>query len=107
KINSTSIQQTQTFQTICKINKITNLIIKEIATQECILLFIKLCPRLEQLTIQIPLDILISIITNLFMRFEAYNKHLSVICFLNVNIALERMVRPYLPIELILVNDIE
>ncbi|CAF3824035.1 unnamed protein product [Rotaria sordida] len=77
KISSTSIQQTQTFQIICKKNKIINLMIEEISTHECLLLFIKLCPRLEQFTFQIPFDILLSILSNLFFEFEKYNQYLS------------------------------
>ncbi|CAF3266312.1 unnamed protein product [Rotaria sp. Silwood2] len=97
KISSTSIQQTQTFQTIHKINKITILMIREISIQECLLLFIKLCPRLKQFTVQIPLNIFISIISHLFFEFEKYNEHLSLVCLLNIDTALERMILPYLP----------
>ncbi|CAF5001166.1 unnamed protein product, partial [Rotaria sp. Silwood1] len=77
KVSSTSIEQTQTFQAICNTNKITNLTIKESTTKECILLFIKLCPQLQQLTVGIHSYVLLSIISNLLLEFEKCCKHLS------------------------------
>ncbi|CAF1231655.1 unnamed protein product [Rotaria sp. Silwood1] len=79
KVSSTSIEQTQTFQAICNTNKITNLTIKESTTKECILLFIKLCPQLQQLTVGIHSYVLLSIISNLLLEFEKCCKHLSCI----------------------------
>ncbi len=53
KINLNQIRQTQTFQTIFKKNKITNVTLTKDLNLETMQLFFNLCPRLEQLTINL------------------------------------------------------
>ena len=53
KISLTQIRQSQTFQTIFKVNQINQVTLTEHSTFESIELFLYLCPRLEQLSIDV------------------------------------------------------
>jgi len=95
KISSSSIQQSQTFQTIFNENKIKNLIFKEDSTLECIQLFTNLCPRLEQLTIELNRyyrKSVFELLTNII-----HSHHIHLLCFLNVNRILYTRIESYLP----------
>jgi hypothetical protein len=96
KISSTSIQQTQTFQTISNENKIKNLIFKKDSTFECIQLFTNLCPRLEQLTIELARQYyhgsMLESLTNIIR-----SDHVPFLCFLNINRILSRTIESCLP----------
>lgn len=53
KISLTQIRHSQTFQTIFKVNQINQITFTEHSTFESIELFLDLCPRLEQLSIDV------------------------------------------------------
>jgi len=94
KINSDSIQETQTFQTIFNENKITNIIFKEDSTLQCIQLFQKLCPRLEQITIDLTRYDHLKIMK--LLESDICSHHAPFWCFLNVNSMLKSTIESYL-----------
>ncbi len=53
KISYTTIQESQTFKTISRKNKIPNMTIEEYCTLDNVTLLKNLCPRLQYLTIDI------------------------------------------------------
>ncbi len=82
KISLISIQQTQTFQTIFNDNKIQNMIFKKDSTVESVRLFYKLCPRLEQMTIDLnryDRTMVMKLIEN-----DLHDSHVPFLCFLNI-----------------------
>lgn len=97
KINSQTIQETRTFQTVSKENKITNLMLKGHSTSDSLQLFINLCPRLEQLSLDTSRHELTLIIQNLFLNNEIRPINLTFLCFLNSNEVLKRIIAASLP----------
>jgi hypothetical protein len=95
-IDSILIQRTQTFRTIVNRNKIKNIILKENSPAQNIVFFIKLCPQLQQLTIDMSrIDVLLFLQLNEMCNIDF--GHLSFLCFLNTDGFLGKEIVPYLP----------
>ena len=97
KVNCKSIQQTQTFRTVFNENKIINITLKEHVTSDILQLFVKLCPRLELLTINTTSYNMLAIVQTVSLENFIYSPHLCFLCFLNANEILSKMLISYLP----------
>ncbi|CAF1160574.1 unnamed protein product [Rotaria sordida] len=81
--NSMLIQQSETFRLVSNTNKITNVTIKEKYSFENIKLFVTLCPRMQNLTIDIYTQHLESIIRFILLKTKINIPHLCSIYIKN------------------------
>ena len=86
KISLNAIQQTQTFQIISKENKIRNVTLNGQSTLGNIELFVKLCPHLQQLTIDLGQRNFFTVI--MLLERETCSYHGPFLYLLNANQAL-------------------
>jgi len=90
EIDSASIQQNQIFQLVSMTNTVTNMIMEGECSLEGMNLLITLCPRLKHLTMNGFLTTLIPITRLLMSKNNNNTRHLSSLCVLKMNYALEQ-----------------
>lgn len=92
KIDSNSIQKSDAFNTILNKNKIINLTIRDHTKPENILLFTKLCPRLERLTVRLLRMEYTELAMQKWQTAVLSFPYSCLICFLEDNQAMERLI---------------
>ncbi|CAF1427167.1 unnamed protein product [Adineta steineri] len=99
-----SIQQTESFQMAPNENKITSLIIYNNCSLKDITLLISLCPRLQQMVLNIPRDDLQSTVNLLLMETIENTRHLFSLCLLNVTPKLVKILKTMIDSKTLLNN---
>jgi len=98
-INYLSIQQSETFRLVSDTNVITNIIIKEKCTLEEIQLVVTLCPRLEHLTIRVPIDFFELTLQLLLSNTNENTLHLFSLCITDVSQSLVEILEMFIKSE--------
>ena len=99
-----SIKQTESFQMVTNENKITSLIIYNNCSLEDIRLLIRLCPRLQQMVLNISRDNLQSTVNLLLMNTNGNTRHLFSLCLLNVTPKLVKILKTMIDSNTLLNN---